>query len=245
MVAAMIAMERGSSAVAALRLAARLHEVSAGLAVGIGMLKGSKAADRDRRAAIEVFEQVLVDLRKLSQETAAGVVARRRPATVRETLQREAKSVGVDLELRIKGRESSLSEGPAELVSLVGREAIRNVKRHSGAGRCRITIDLSARPFVMTAQDWGAGIVAGAPTGGIKLLEALAREMGADLRISSQPGLGVALTLIGPSPALNGDASQSNHRRLRSVVAEESLSSRKRVATRRPIRAPGQQINQA
>jgi len=65
--------------------------------------------------------------------------------------------------------------------------------------------------------------------------------MGAELKVSSQPGLGVQLKLKGPMPRaveMARDPSAS----VRSVVAKESLSSRKRVATRRPFSGFEQQI---
>lgn len=246
----MIARERRGSAATSIRLAVRLHDVSAGLAVGIGLLKAWKESglsepkpDPDR--TIEVFEHLLAELRLLSRAISEGAPARNRPASVRDSLEREAKTAGVDLELRLTGKEDWLTEGQAELVRLTGREAIRNVKRHSGASRCRITIDRSTCPFVLTARDWGAGIQPEARLGGgITLLEDLAGEMGAALKITSQPGLGVELTLTGPRCVLTRGANEPNCQRdgLRSVVADESPGSRKRVAARRPIALSEQQI---
>jgi signal transduction histidine kinase len=246
----MVARERRSPAASSIRLAVRLHDVSSGLAVGIGLLKGWKESGWSERRpdpdqTIEVFEQVLAELRLLSRAISEGASARSRPASVRDTLEREAKTAGVDLELRLTGKEGWLSDGQAELVRLTGREAIRNVKRHSGASRCRITIDFSICPFVLTARDWGAGIQPEARLGGgIALLEDLAGEMGAALKISSQPGLGVELTLTGPRCVLTRGANEPNRQRdgLRSVVADESPGSRKRVAARRPIALLEQQI---
>jgi signal transduction histidine kinase len=231
-------------------LAVRLHDVSGDLAVGIALLKGWKESGWSKQPpepdrAIAVFEHVLSKLRELSRASSQAVAPRSRPASVRESLERVAKTSGVGLELRLTGQEGWLSQGQAELVGLVGREAIRNVKRHSGASRCRIAIDLSTCPFVLTARDWGAGIQPGARLGGgIALLEALADEMGAALRISSQPGLGVELTLTGPRCVMAWGPDQPIRQQddLSSVVADKSTGSRKRVAARRPIGPLGQQI---
>lgn len=238
---------RGSSA--SLRLAVELHDVSGDLAVGIALLKGwretegnGKQAELDR--AIGVFEQVLAELRHLLRTVSQGV-ARSQSGNLRESLELEAKTAGIDLELILAGKESWLSRAQAELVRLTGREAIRNVKRHSGSKRCRLAIDLTSCPYVTTARDWGAGIQQGSRLGGgIALLEALADEMGAVLTTSSQPGLGVELTLTGPRCVLARSADQTTRQQasLRSVVADESAGSRKRVAPRRPIARSGQQI---
>lgn len=242
----MIADERANPASAALRLALRVHDASAGLAIGIGLLKGwaetaPSERHRDSQLVIEVFEQVLADLRQMSRAIPDGGVARPRPANVRESLERAASTAGVELELKVIGRSDWLTEGQLELVRLAGREAIRNVKRHSGASHCRITLDVSTCPFVLTARDWGAGTNPGAlDGGGITLLDALARQEGASIAMSSQPGFGVELVLTGPRCVLS--RSDDGPDRLRSVVADESAGSRKRVAARRPLGASEQQI---
>ncbi len=232
------------------RLAARLQDICAGLAIGIGLLKGWKelmASDSvgEPRQTVEVFEHALGELRRLQRLVSERAVAGHRAPSVRESLDKEAKSVGVDLDLTIAGHEDWLTHGQAELVRLVGREAIRNVKRHSGARHCRITIDLSTCPFVMTVRDWGAGVQSGArPWRGLALLESFASDLGASLHFSSQPGFGVALTLSGPRCGLAHVIAQASSagEPMRSVVAEESVSSRKRVAARRPMSPTQQQI---
>ena len=80
--------------------------------------------------------------------------------------------------------------------------------------------------------------------GGIALLSDLARDIGCVLAISSQVGLGTQMTLTGPRCALAGDGHGSSRlpRALRSVVADESPSSRKRVALARPLRPSEEQI---
>jgi signal transduction histidine kinase len=233
-----------------LRLAAQIHDISAAQAIAIGLLKGwneSMGSDwaAERRQSIEVFEHVLGDLRQLLRSVSEGDVDRHRPASVIESLAKEAKSVGVDLDLRLAGQEDWLTDRHAELVRLVGREAIRNVKRHSGSSVCRITIDLSICPFVMTVRDWGAGSQPDArPRHGLALLESLAKDLGGSMEFRSQPGLGVALTLTGPRCGLARAFAQASSvdEPLRSVVAEESVGSRKRVAARRPVSPTQQQI---
>jgi signal transduction histidine kinase len=247
----MVARTRHGSAASGTRLAVRIHDSAAALAVGIALLKGSKESGWSELNAnpdhtIAVFEQVLAELRQLSRTLSNERAARTRPAGIRDSLEGAAKSAGIGLELRVTGDVHWLTEGQAELVRFVGREAIRNVKRHSGANRCRISIDVSSCPFVLTARDWGAGIQGGGPRSGrgIAMLEDLAGELGAVLNVSSQPGLGMQLTLVGPRCVLTRTADQLNRQQveLRSVVADESLGSRKRVAARRPIGRLEQQI---
>jgi signal transduction histidine kinase len=246
----MSAKRRKRSQLDDLRLAAHLHDISAAQAIAVGLLKGWKVSMGGDWAvapqqSIEVFEHVLRDLRQLLRSVSEGAVGGRRPTGVSEVLVHEAYSVGVDLDLRLAGQEDWLTNGQAELIRLVGREAIRNVKRHSGSSLCRMTINLSSCPFVLTVRDWGAGSQSGTrPRRGLALLETLAKDLGASMEFRSQPGLGVALTLTGPRCGLANAVSQAStiSEPLRSVVAEESVSSRKRVAARRPVRPIQQQI---
>jgi signal transduction histidine kinase len=233
-----------------IRLAARLHDISAGLAIGIGLLKGwmeSTSTELGQRRSLEVFEQTLGELRGLLRPASEWDVGGHGPTSTRESLDREAKSVGVTLDLQLAGQEDWLTNGQAELIRLVGREAIRNVKRHSGSSLCRMTIDLSSCPFVMTVRDWGAGSQPGTrPRRGLALLDSLAKDLGGSMEFRSQPGLGVALTLTGPRCGLARAYAETSsvEEPLRSVVAEESVSSRKRVAARRPMGPIQRQITE-
>jgi signal transduction histidine kinase len=228
-------------------LAAWLHDVSAGVAVGVGLLKGSDPTSpaMGRNLGIEVLEAALADLKQIPRSL-NHPKPQRKPMGLAAGLRDEARRLGLELELEVVGEDDWLAPDQAELLRLAGREAIRNVKRHSGAPTCRMTIDLSDCPFVLRVRDWGAGLEPGAEAGqGIARLRDLASSMGCDLAIGSQPGMGTVLVLMGPrcphtsrkSPGGDGSAG-----RPRSVVAEESLSSRRRVAGRRPIGASEQQI---
>jgi len=193
------------------QFAVQLHDASAGLAVGIGLLKGwSEGGSGDHqpgsRFVIEALEQVLAELRQLSRTLSDRDAVRPRLDDFRHSLNQDAKAAAVDLELRVIGQELVLPPAHLELVRLAGREAIRNVKRHSGSRLCRITFDASTCPFVFEARDWGAGMQPGPRVnGGIALLSDLARDIGCVLAISSQVGLGTQMTLTGPRCALAGD----------------------------------------
>jgi len=224
-------------------LAARLHDVSAGLAVGVGLLKGLEQAVPGLTPvpAIDVFESVLADVTRLAADP-DGASKRRWPTDLATELEQEAKRLGIELDLQILGLDDWLATDQVELLRLVGREAIRNVKRHSGGAQCRLTIDLADCPFVLRVRDWGAGISPGTRVGkGIERLRELASGMGCELVIGSQPGLGMELILVGRHCPRTRETAVGEAG-LRSVVAKESLSSRRRVDTRRPIGGSGQQI---
>ncbi len=229
-------------------LAAHLHDAAAGLAIGVASLKGiDRSAEpshqSDLRQVTEALEGVLADLKSLSRSVVANATQPSPPADLVASLMREAGRAGVILELDMVGRIDWLGTGQAELVYLTAREAIRNVKRHSGSATCRISIELSDCPFVLRARDWGSGISPQSrPGDGIFTLKQLATTLGCELVITSQPGLGTELILVGRwCPRNWGD--RSGRPELRSVVAKESLSSRRRVAARRPNGPSGQQIS--
>jgi len=245
----MVARSRTDSASTS-QFAVRLHDASAGLAIGIGLLKGwppARSGDHEPSSqfVIEAFEQVLTELRQLSRTLSDGRGVRQRPADFRESLDQGAKAAAIDLELRVIGQEHLLPAAQLELVRLAGREAIRNVKRHSGSSLCRVTLDASICPFVFEARDWGAGMQpATSVSGGIALLSDRARDIGCVLTISSQVGLGMRMNLTGPRCAIGRDGHRSSRqpRASRSVVADESLSSRKRVGSARPTGPSEEQI---
>jgi nitrate/nitrite-specific signal transduction histidine kinase len=168
------------------KLAVRMHDVSAGLAVGIGLLKGlaqtaAPGAAPDCDGPIEVFEAVLADLRELAAPR-TGAKNRRSRIGLADLLNKEAGRIGVALDIEVAGREDWLDTDQADLLRLAGREALRNVKRHSGASECRMTIDLTACPFVLQVRDWGAGISGPArPSAGIEGLRELASRLSCDL----------------------------------------------------------------
>jgi signal transduction histidine kinase len=217
-------------------LPARLHDISAGLAVGLGLLKSmdGDGAGSTVTVAVKILDSVLHDLKSITRM--GGYEGGAHPEIdLAGELREEARRVGIELELEVAGGEKWLTAEELELIRLAGREAIRNVRRHSGTFRCRITVDLSDCPFVLRARDWGAGINSAAQHGeGIQTLRELASRLGGEVAVGSQPGQGTVFVLAGRRCPYRGQP--------RSVVAEESLSSRRRVAPRRPSPACDQQV---
>jgi len=103
-------------------------------------------------------------------------------------------------------------------------------------------IDVSDCPVFFRVRDWGAGLnSAMRADGGLEKLGLLARTLHWTLDVRSLPGLGTELLVVGRGcPRINGPAAVEAQPR--SVVAKESLGSRKRVATARPIGQSRQQI---
>ena len=188
-------------------LSVRLHDTTSGLAVGIGLFKGlfePGGPDRtqDAERVLAILKDVLIRLRQLSGAVANPDSHSVRRLDLRASVIREAKHLSVSLEFEVTGDAGRLPPNQAELIDLVSREALRNVRRHSGASACRINLDVSRCPFVWRARDWGAGLQAASrASNGLALIQRLAAEMGCELSISSQPGLGTELVLAGPKCA--------------------------------------------
>src|SRR5260370_23467892 len=146
-------------------LAARLHDIAAGLAVGVGLLKEvAGTSPLHDSAGFEVLESVLADVKQLSQAP-RGAYIRSRRVDLASGLREEANRLGVECELKLWGDDGWLGAEERELLRLAGREVLRNVKRHSGSAKCAMTIDLSYCPWVLRARDWGAGIAGDAQVG--------------------------------------------------------------------------------
>src|SRR5437660_693029 len=102
-----MAREHADSANGALRLSARIHDASAGVAIGIGLLKGwtDSRSGMETDRLVEVFEQVQAQLKHLSRTVPEGTAPGLQPTSVRNSLERVARTAGVQLELKIIGRE--------------------------------------------------------------------------------------------------------------------------------------------
>jgi signal transduction histidine kinase len=221
----------GTRAATPTNLAVHLHGAAAGLACGIGLLKdGAKSAAGKQtpmaEAAVAIFGEVLADLRELSSAVLEAAPPPRRPIGLRESLIRSSDLLAIQLELEIIGEADWLAPNVRELIELTAEEALRNVRRHSGAAACRISLDASACPFLLQVRDWGVGLQSGPQSGhGLALTRRLAEDMGCDMRIESQPGWGTELTLVGPPCA--------RHRAMTGGLARRSTT-RSEVADKTP-----------
>jgi signal transduction histidine kinase len=211
-------------------LAVRLHGAAASLACGIGLLKDGAESSASKQtpaaaAAVAIFRAVLADLKELSEAVSEAAPPARRQIGFRESLVQAAGLLTIQLELEVIGEAGLLAPNQRELIEQTAQEALRNVRRHSGAAACRISLDASSCPFVLRVRDEGRGIQPGGQAGhGLALTRRFAEDMGCDLRIASQPGLGTELTLVGPrcarDRALPGGSPEASE--LRSEVAEKT-----------------------
>ena len=198
----------GFAGVDAHSIAGRLHDASAEIALGLGLLRSKPPGVSSRGSqAVAMLYQALGDLKQLEADVRRETSPRPARDLVPE-LHRQAALLGLALDLRAAGTIDELEPCFADLLDLVGREALINVRRHSGVRACEIDLDFTVVPFVLRARDRGIGPGSRPEAGrGLSMLRDMARWLGCELTIASPPGFGTELILIGPQRVvLLGDA---------------------------------------
>ncbi len=189
------------------RIARELHDgVATDLAGAISLFKvyleGNKGpADQTLKDIFEILEGALKQVR----ETLTGL----RPAPLGADglvgeLRREAEDFarlyGIRVELSSNGAEDLLSPQQREVVAQIVREALTNVRRHSGSAICRVKMGFAARPFLIEVSDEGRGFVAGGRAGyGLMGMRERAAGIGGRLEVVSTEGRGTTVFLFGPN----------------------------------------------
>jgi len=119
---------------------------------------------------------------------------------LRQQADEFARLYGIRVELSSNGTEDILSAHQREVVAQVVREALTNVRRHSGSSICRVKMAFDARPFLVEVSDEGRGIVAGGSDGyGLVGMRERAAGVGGRLEVVSTEGRGTTVFLFGPT----------------------------------------------
>ena len=116
---------------------------------------------------------------------------------------RERRSGGretVRVEISAQGTEEMLTPQQREVVYQVVREALTNVRKHSGSSICRVRMRLAAHPFLVEVADEGRGF-GSAQGGGYGLvgMRERAAGIGGRLEVVSTQGKGTTVFLFGPN----------------------------------------------
>jgi signal transduction histidine kinase len=193
------------------RMARELHDgIATELAAAISLFKlyledpaGGKDA-QNNETLINILE-ILVRLLQQVREALADL--RPRPighgglvGELRQQAEDFARLYGIRVELSSSGTEDMLPTRQREVVYQVVREALTNVRRHSGSTICRVKMAFSARPFLVEVSDEGRGI-ASAGSGGYGLvgMRERAAGIGGRLEVVSTEGRGTTVFLFGPT----------------------------------------------
>ncbi|HKW58159.1 MAG TPA: sensor histidine kinase [Candidatus Dormibacteraeota bacterium] len=189
------------------RIARELHDgVASDLAGAISLFK--VYLERTRGQADETLTDIYGILER-SLKHVRESLADLRPATigpdgllsdVRRQAEEFSRLYGIRVEVSSNGTEDMLSPHHREVVALVVREALTNVRRHSSSTICRVKLGFAARPFLIEVSDEGRGF-AGRGTGGYGLagMRERAAGIGGRLEVVSTEGRGTTVFLFGPN----------------------------------------------
>lgn len=112
-----------------------------------------------------------------------------------------ARLYSIRVEISHQGTEDMLSTQQREVVYQVVREALTNVRKHSGSAVCRVRLGLAAHPFLIEVADEGRGFGTPNATGGYGLvgMRERAAGIGGRLEVVSTAGKGTTVFLFGPN----------------------------------------------
>ena len=118
---------------------------------------------------------------------------------LRRAAEEFARMYGIRVEISSNGTEDLLAPHHREVVGQVVREALTNVRRHSGSTICRVKLGFAARPFLIEVSDEGKGFSADILGGyGLMGMRERAAGIGGRLEVVSTEGRGTTVFLFGP-----------------------------------------------
>lgn len=190
------------------RIARELHDgIAADMATAVALFKHYFESHLEG----EEGEQVLRNLFKImetSLENTRNTLRGLRPlrlgpeslvGELRKTADEYGRTYGIRVELWTSGSEELLSRGQREVAFHIIREALTNVRRHSGATVCRVRLGFAAKPFLIEVTDEGTGFEnAGGGGYGLVGMRERAAGIGGRLEVVSTPGRGTTVFLFGP-----------------------------------------------
>jgi signal transduction histidine kinase len=188
------------------RMARELHDgLATELAGAISLFKVYLENHRgeSEQALTDVFG-ILERMLKQVRETLAEL--RPRPVgpeglvgDLRHQAEEFARLYSIRVEISTSGTESMLPAPQREVVNLVVREALTNVRKHSGSSICRVRMHFAARPFLIEVADEGRGFPSSQAHGfGLVGMRERAAGIGGRLEVVSTEGRGTTVFLFGP-----------------------------------------------
>lgn len=194
-----------------IRIARELHDgLAADLATSVALLKfyfETASKDGDGERVLLNIREILEKLLESTRTTVRTMRPRRLGASalieeLRKLADDFARLHGIRVEIWTSGNEEDLAPGQREVVFHIVREALTNVRRHSGATTCRVRLGFGARPFLVEVSDEGKGFEGSNPNGyGLVGMRERAAGIGGRLEIVTTPGRGTTVFLFGPEGA--------------------------------------------
>jgi signal transduction histidine kinase len=189
------------------RIARELHDgIATELAGAISLFKvyleqPDHQPDETLSNVLEILERSLKHVREsLAELRPAAIGPGGLVGDVRRQSGEFARLYGIRVELSSHGTEELLSAQQREVVAQVVREALTNVRRHSGSTICRVKMAFAARPFMIEVSDEGRGFTADIVGGyGLMGMRERAAGIGGRLEVVSTEGRGTTVFLFGPN----------------------------------------------
>jgi signal transduction histidine kinase len=189
------------------RIARELHDgVATDLAGAISLFKvylenRKGPADQNLKNVFEILERLLKNVRETLAELRPAAIG---PDGLVGDLRRQAdefaRLYGIRVELSSTGAEDEISAQQREVVAQVVREALSNVRKHSGSSICRVKMAFAASPFLIEVSDEGRGFTARGGSGyGLMGMRERAAGIGGRLEVVSTEGRGTTVFLFGPN----------------------------------------------
>ena len=189
------------------RIARELHDgVATDLAGAISLFKvylerSKGEQDETLKSMFEILDRSLKHVREsLADLRPAAIGPDGLVGDLRRQAEEFARLYGIRVELSNVGTEDMLPQQQREVVAQVVREALTNVRRHSGSAFCRVKLGFAAKPFLIEVSDEGRGFAAGESAGyGLVGMRERAAGIGGRLEVVSTPGRGTTVFLFGPN----------------------------------------------
>jgi signal transduction histidine kinase len=189
------------------RIARELHDgVATDLAGAISLFKVylEKAKGEPDETLTSVYEILERSLRRVRDSLAELRPAPIGPDGLAAELRRQgdefSRLYGIRVEVSNVGSEDILSPQHREVVAQVVREALTNVRRHSGSAVCRVRMAFAAHPFLIEVADEGKGFAPTESAGyGLMGMRERAAGIGGRLEVVSTTGRGTTVFLFGPN----------------------------------------------
>jgi signal transduction histidine kinase len=154
--------------------------------------------------AVVELEGVLVELDRELRELAGSLTSgeapqRPFPETLEATIERFERLSGLRVELSVEGDVRDLPAAGRDAFVQVAREALENVRKHSGATRVAVALRAGAASSLEVRDD-GAGFDSGAPGGGLGLagMKERMRSCGGTLAVERAPAGGTRVRALLP-----------------------------------------------
>lgn len=189
------------------RIARELHDgIATDLAGAVSLFKvylerSKGRPDETLHNVFEILERSLKHVREALADLRPAPIG---PEGLVGDLRRQggefSKLYGIRVEVSSNGTEDMLSPQHREVVALVVREALSNVRRHSGSKTCRVKLGFAARPFLVEVSDEGRGFAPHSGGGyGLMGMRERAAGIGGRLEVVSTEGRGTTVFLFGPN----------------------------------------------